>query len=143
MRGGVMGVCTHARTRTHTTKSPPPRPFLAPGTTTSHSIVKSLDFPPLLQFVCISEKKLLKVLELLGIFRTFAPMNESQYVITAVNRLSGYREEISRPMTKEEAEDRLQRELESRRRQRYQPHTKLRVERRLPVQLTLLFHEQG
>lgn len=75
-------------------------------------------------------------------FLTFAPMEKKQFVITAVNRLSGYREEISGPMTRQQAEDRLQRELESRRRQRYQPHIKLRVEKRLPVQLQFNFIEE-
>lgn len=72
---------------------------------------------------------------------TFAAMKEKQYVITAVNALTGTREEISRPMGKQEAESRLQREKESRRRQRYQPHRQLRVELRLPVQLHLKFEE--
>lgn len=69
-------------------------------------------------------------------------MKKEQFVITAVNRLSGYREEISGPMTRQQADDRLQRELESRRRQRYQPHIKLRVEKRLPVQLQFNFIEE-
>lgn len=64
-----------------------------------------------------------------------------KYVITGVNRLSGRREELSRAMTKEEAEERLDREKASRRYQRYQPHIRLRVERRLPVQLNLIFAE--
>ena len=69
-------------------------------------------------------------------------MEKEQFVITAVNGLSGYREEISGPMTRQQAEDRLRRELESRRRQRYQPHIKLRVEKRLPVQLQFNFIEE-
>lgn len=64
-----------------------------------------------------------------------------QYVVTAVNRLSGVREEISGPMSEEQARQRLDREIANRSRQRYQPYTRLRVERRLPVQLTLQFSE--
>lgn len=68
-------------------------------------------------------------------------MEKEQFVITAVNRLSGYREEISGPMTRQNAEDRLLMELKCRRRQRYQPYIKLRVEKRLPVQLQFNFKE--
>lgn len=73
--------------------------------------------------------------------RTFAGMMHKDYVITAISRLSGCRVEISGPMPKERAEERLQRENESRRRQRYQVYKRLRVERRLPVQLTLKFKD--
>lgn len=65
-----------------------------------------------------------------------------QYVVTAVNRLSGAREEISGPMSEEQARQRLEREIVNRSRQRYQPYTRLRVERRLPVQLILQFSEK-
>lgn len=64
-----------------------------------------------------------------------------QYVVTAHNRLSGVREEISGPMSEEQARQRLEREIANRSRQRYQPYTRLRVERRLPKQLTLQFSE--
>lgn len=70
---------------------------------------------------------------------TFARMNEPKYVITAINVLTGTRDEISGPMDYDAARARLDRELESRRRQRYQPYKSLRVERRLPVQLTFQF----
>lgn len=63
-----------------------------------------------------------------------------QYVITGVNVLTGYRDELTGPMTEEAARARLERELESRRWQRYQPYRKLRVEKRLPVQLTINFN---
>lgn len=66
-------------------------------------------------------------------------MREETYVITGINVLSGYREELSGPMTEAAAKARLEREIESRRRQKYQPYKRLRVERRLPVQLTLKF----
>lgn len=71
----------------------------------------------------------------------FAPMNEEKFVITGVSRLTGYREEISRPMTEEDARDRLQRELESRKYIKYPAHIRLRVERLLPIQLKLKFDE--
>lgn len=64
---------------------------------------------------------------------------EETYVITGINVLSGLREELSGPMTESAARARLERETESRRRQKYQPYKRLRVERRLPVQLTLKF----
>ena len=70
-------------------------------------------------------------------------MREDSYVITAVNVLTGQREEISGPMPEDAARERLAREIESRKRQRYQPHKKLRVEKRLPVQLTLIFESYG
>lgn len=76
-----------------------------------------------------------------GILRTFAAMKEEMYVITGVNALSGQREEISGPMGEDQARARLARELESRRRQRYQTHKKLRVEKRLPIQLTIKFND--
>ena len=66
---------------------------------------------------------------------------EQMYVITGVNRLTGQREELSRGMPKEQAQERLEREQLSRRRQKYLPHVRLRVERRLPVQLTIQFKD--
>lgn len=70
---------------------------------------------------------------------TFATMKEPEYVITGINALTGNRDEISGPMGYNQAKARLDRELESRRKQRYQPYKRLRVERRLPVQLTFQF----
>lgn len=58
---------------------------------------------------------------------------DGQYVITGVSRLTGFREEISRPMSEAEAKERLQREIASRKHQRYAAHIRLRVERRLPI----------
>ena len=65
-----------------------------------------------------------------------------QYVVTAVNRLTRVWEEISGPMSEDQARQRLEREIANRSRQRYQPYRRLRVERRFPVQLTLQFNEQ-
>lgn len=65
-----------------------------------------------------------------------------KWVITAVNKLTRNRDEISGYYpTKELAEERLRRELESRSHQRYRPYTKLRVEKSLPVQLFLKFSD--
>ena len=69
------------------------------------------------------------------------------YVITAKNRLTGLREELSGPMDQATAETRLARELESRRRQRYLPWTNLRAEpltavrKRRIVQLQIEFKD--
>lgn len=68
-------------------------------------------------------------------------MNDERYVITAINKITGERVEISRAMSEDEAQERLTREMQSRRRQRYQPYSRLRVERRLPVQLHLNFKD--
>lgn len=68
-------------------------------------------------------------------------MKDNNYVITAINRLTGDREEISGPMPEDMARTRLDRELESRRRQRYQPYSRYRVEKRLPVQLLFQFRQ--
>lgn len=73
---------------------------------------------------------------------TFAPMEKPQFIITGINRLSSRREQISRPMTEEEAQERLQREVANRKYQRYQAHTRLKIERLEAVQLTFNFTEQ-
>lgn len=65
-----------------------------------------------------------------------------RYVITGINKLTGEREEISRPMEEDEAMQRLEREIASRKYQRYQSHVRLRVERRLPIQLCINFENQ-
>lgn len=72
---------------------------------------------------------------------TFAPMNDPRYHITAINVLTRERESISRPMSETEAKQRLERELLSRKNQRYKAHTRLRVDRLEPVQLTIKFDE--
>jgi hypothetical protein len=73
-------------------------------------------------------------------------MNEPKlYVITAINRLTKEREEISCPLPLEVAEERLQREQTARIRQRHLPWTHLKLEalevvkRRRWVQLELHF----
>lgn len=67
--------------------------------------------------------------------------NIDTYVITGISALTGERCEISGPMSYEIAMARLERENESRRRQKYAAYRKLRIEKRLPVQLTLKFEE--
>ena len=64
-----------------------------------------------------------------------------KWVITGVNVLTGARDELSRPMEREQAEERLEREKQSRSRQRYQPYKRIRVEKQLPTQLTIRFKE--
>lgn len=71
----------------------------------------------------------------------FAGMENDKWVITGINRLSGMREEISGAMPRALAEERLEREKCNRKFQRYQPHVRLRIERQLPVQLTIQFHD--
>lgn len=69
-------------------------------------------------------------------------VKEEMFVITGVNALTNLREEISGPMPAAAASARLEREIESRKNQRYQPHKKLRVEKRLPVQITIKFENE-
>lgn len=68
-------------------------------------------------------------------------MEHDRFVITGINRLTGLREEISRAMPRVLAEERLEREKINRKCQRYQTHTRLRIERHLPVQLTFKFED--
>lgn len=75
------------------------------------------------------------------IIRTFAGMKEKRYVITGINQLTGQREELSYPMSEDEAKARLERELESRKRQKYAAHKNLKISLRLPVQLTIIFDQ--
>lgn len=65
-----------------------------------------------------------------------------QFIITGINVLTRQREQISRPMTEEEAQLRLEREMANRRYQRYQPHKRLKVERLQAVQLNINFDNQ-
>lgn len=64
---------------------------------------------------------------------------KDRFVITAISKLMRGRVEISGPMPEEMARERLNRELDSRKRQKYQVYSKLRVERVQPVQLSLKF----
>lgn len=62
-----------------------------------------------------------------------------RYIITGVNVLSGQREQLSGPMEEQTARERLERERQNRRYQRYQTHKRLRVDHYDAVQLTLQF----
>lgn len=64
-----------------------------------------------------------------------------KYIITGINQLSGEREAISRPMERSQAISRLEREIQSRKHQRYKAHTRLRLDKVEPVQLTIQFEQ--
>lgn len=68
-------------------------------------------------------------------------MKQRQYIITGINRLTKERDQISRAMSKEEAQERLSRELENRKHQKYAAHTRLRIEPLAAVQLTIQFKD--
>lgn len=69
-------------------------------------------------------------------------MKIPQFVITGKNRLTGLRDQLSRPMCEHEAQERLDRELANRKYQRFQPYTNLKKERYEAVQLTIKFEEE-
>lgn len=77
----------------------------------------------------------------LKFFRTFAPMNEPKFIITGINQLTHLREQLSRPMSEQEASERLQREVANRKFQRHAAHTRLKMERLDAVQLTINFND--
>lgn len=91
------------------------------------------------QKVACSAKKLRNVFVISKKSTTFAAMNTELYIITGRNRLTGQRDEISGAMPLEMAEERLERELQSRKYQRYQAYTHLRVEHVKPIQLQIKF----
>lgn len=62
-----------------------------------------------------------------------------KFVITGVSRLTGERVELSRPMTEDQAKERLERELLSRKHIKFPAHTRLKVERMQPIQLPIIF----
>lgn len=65
-----------------------------------------------------------------------------EWVVTGVSRLSGTREELTGGMpTREAARQRMERYRENTRTQRYPTYTRLRVEPRMPIQLTINFQE--
>lgn len=69
-------------------------------------------------------------------------MDGRRYIITGVSRLTGSRDQLSAPMGREAAEERLQREVANRKWQRYAAHTRLRVEALEAVQLTIRWDEE-
>lgn len=63
-----------------------------------------------------------------------------RYVITGINVLTGLREALSLPMTKDDADNRLR--SEKQRRTKNRAFKRLRVDRLQPVQLTLKFDDE-
>lgn len=89
-----------------------------------------------------SEEKFKKVAKSFGgskKIRNFAPMKEPRYIITGRNELTRQWDQLSRPMGKQEALERLEREVENRKYQRHAAYTRLRIERLEAVQLTIQF----
>lgn len=74
-------------------------------------------------------------------FRNFAAMKETMFIITGINQLTHLREQLSRPMSEQEASERLQREIANRKYQRHAAHTRLKIERLEAVQLTFNFDD--
>ena len=93
--------------------------------------------------VAAGVKKWLKCLAVSELFRSFAPMKsrepKDEYLVTGLSRLSGMREELTGVMPRELALQRMERYKLSTRKQKYPTYTRLRVERRLPIQLTIQF----
>ena len=93
--------------------------------------------------VAVVAKKWLKSLAVSELFRTFAGMKRTEpkdeFLVTGLSRLSGMREELTGVMPLELAQQRMERYKLSTRKQRYPTYTRLRVERRLPIQLTIKF----
>lgn len=71
----------------------------------------------------------------------FAPMKQPKFIITGKNVLTGLRDQLSRPMSEQEAQERLERERQNRRYQHYQTHNLLKIERLEAVQLTIQFKD--
>lgn len=86
-------------------------------------------------------KKVVKSFGGLKFFRTFAPMKEPKFIITGINQLTHQREQLSRPMSEQDAQERLQREVANRKFQRHAAHTRLKIERLEAVQLTINFND--
>lgn len=91
--------------------------------------------------VTICAKKLPKVLAVSEKMSNFAAMKQPQYIITGKNVLTGHRDQLSRPMGEQEAQERLEREKQNRRYQHYQTHKLLKIERLEAVQLTIQFKD--
>jgi hypothetical protein len=91
--------------------------------------------------MCSGDKKSAEMFGSSGFSSYLCRMNDEKWVITGVNVLTKCREEISGPMSREAAEARCEREKINRSYQRYKTHNRLRVEKRLPVQLTIKFNE--
>lgn len=68
-------------------------------------------------------------------------MKQARYILTGISRLTGAREQISRPMAEEEARALLENKKRTRRHRAHTAYTRLRAERMQPIQLTLKFKD--
>lgn len=68
--------------------------------------------------------------------------DQKVWVISGISRLTGERQEISRAMTRDQANSRLEQTKIEWARVKKPAYTRLRVERRLPTQLYLEFNNQ-
>lgn len=66
-----------------------------------------------------------------------------KFIITGINKLTGLRDQLTGPMDEETARQRLEREINNRRYQRYKPYSRLRIEHYDAVQLTLQFNSNN
>jgi hypothetical protein len=69
-------------------------------------------------------------------------MKEPLFIITGLSSLTGYRDQISRPMPEQMARERLQRELDNRKYQKHPAYKRLKLERYEAVQLTIKWEEE-
>lgn len=74
---------------------------------------------------------------------TFAPMKlrepKDEWLVTGISRLTGMRDELTGVMPHDMAVARLERYKLATRTQKYPTYTRLRVERRVAIQLTFSF----
>ena len=70
-----------------------------------------------------------------------AERNQKVWVITGISRLTGERQEISRALTRDQANSRLEQTKIEWARVIKPAYTRLRVERRLPTQLYIEFND--
>lgn len=142
----------HAHARTHTLDSrrrrtrptASPRRGNPPQPGTSGNACQRIVLAPPPGEVARSEEKCKKVAKSFGDsekIRNFAAMNEPKFIITGINQLTHLREQLSRPMTEQDASERLQREVANRKFQRHAAHTRLKMERLDAVQLTIHFND--
>lgn len=140
MREGATHAHTHRRAKSGTFRDRAARGFRRVGATPGNM---GLVDPCRLGFgaeLCWIVQKSAEKFWRFGFFSYLCRMKDEKWVVTAVNKLTRVREEISGPMSQEMADERCRREIDNRRHQRFQTHTRLRVEKRLPVQLTLQFN---
>lgn len=71
-----------------------------------------------------------------------ADNDQKVWVISGISRLTGERQEISRAMTRDQANSRLEQTKIEWARVKKPAYTRLRVEKRLPTQLYIEFNNQ-